>query len=214
MTEQRAVDVSGLRLLGRELADVPALLDKLWQAVIRQGPLAALHYSYDHLVRLVTGAPPPRFSRITDHLHVGGQQTAAGWARLAARGVTAVVSLRDEFDDQVAGVAPARYLYLPTVDNTPPTFADLCRGVAFIRAEAAAGGQVYVHCMLGVGRSATLAAAYLVAEGMRPEQAWQYLRLRRPFILPTPGQLAAVVEFAARYAECGARDIHETLISA
>ena len=112
------------------------------------------------------------------------------------------MSLRDEFDDRDAGVAPDRYLYLPTVDDTPPTFADLCRGVTFIRTEAAAGGQVYVHCMLGVGRSAALVAAYLVSEGMRPEEAWRFLRLRRPFIQPTPEQIKAVASFAERRAEC------------
>jgi predicted protein tyrosine phosphatase len=203
-----------LLLFARELADIPSLLAKLVNATIRGGPVAALQYSYDHLVRLATGAPPARFSRITDHVYVGGQQTAAGWQRLAARGVDSVVNLRAEFDDAAAGIAPERYLYLPTADNTPPTFADLCRGVAFLRAEAVSGRQVYVHCMLGVGRSATLAAAYLVADGLRPAEAWQYLLLRRPFIQPTASQMAAVEEFAARSAECEPVIPHELLILA
>jgi dual specificity MAP kinase phosphatase len=129
---------------------------------------------------------------------VGGQYTLAGWRRLQMRGVTAVVNLRDEFDDAEAGIAPEHYLYLPTVDDTPPTIAQLCQGVRFIHQQIDAGGQVYVHCMLGVGRSVTMVAAYLVATGMTPVGALRTIRRRRPFIQPTVGQEARLVEFAAQ----------------
>jgi protein-tyrosine phosphatase len=117
---------------------------------------------------------------------------------LQMRGVTAVVNLRDEFDDAEAGIAPEHYLYLPTVDDTPPTIAQLCQGVRFIHQQIDAGGQVYVHCMLGVGRSVTMVAAYLVATGMTPVDALRTIRRRRPFIQPTVGQEARLVEFAAQ----------------
>jgi protein tyrosine phosphatase (PTP) superfamily phosphohydrolase (DUF442 family) len=149
-------------------------------------------------VRLTTGAPPRNFSRITEHIHVGGQYTKAGWKRLQRRGITAVVNLRDEFDDAEADIAPPCYLFLPTVDDTPPSIAQLCQGVRFIRQEVQSGGQVYVHCMLGVGRSVTMVAAYLVATGMSPTTAWRTIRRRRPFIQPTVGQEARLVEFAAQ----------------
>jgi dual specificity MAP kinase phosphatase len=188
----------GWRLTRRILADLPRVLEILVREVRRKGVRVASHYTVDHVVRLSTGAPPLRYSRITPHLHVGGQFTAAGWRRLQERGVTAVVNLRDEFDDAEAGIAPERYLFLPTVDDTPPTVAQLCQGVRFIHRELQAGGQVYVHCMLGVGRSVTLVAAYLVASGMTPQEAWKCIRRRRPFIQPTVGQEARLAEFATQ----------------
>jgi protein-tyrosine phosphatase len=106
--------------------------------------------------------------------------------------------MRDEFDDAEAGIAPERYLFLPTVDDTPPTIAQLCQGVRFIHQEIDSGGEVYVHCMLGVGRSVTMVAAYFVATGMTPTNAWKAIRRRRPFIQPTIGQEARLVEFAAQ----------------
>jgi dual specificity MAP kinase phosphatase len=187
-----------VRLTLRTFADVPRILEILVREVQRKGLWVASQYAADHIVRLSAGAPPLVYSRITSHLHVGGQYTASGWQRLQKRGVTAVVNLRDEFDDAEAGIAPAHYLFLPTVDDTPPTIAQLCQGVRFIRSEIDAGGQVYVHCMLGVGRSVTLVAAYLVASGMPPSLAWKTLRRRRPFIQPTVGQEARLVEFAAQ----------------
>lgn len=188
----------GARLTLRIFADLPRILEILGREIQRKGLVIASQYTVDHVVRLSTGAPPRSYSRITPHIHLGGQYTAAGWRRLQERGVTAVVNLRDEFDDAEAGIAPERYLFLPTIDDTPPTIAQLCQGVRFIRHEIDNGGEIYVHCMLGVGRSVTMVAAYLVASGMTPPAAWKAIRRRRPFIQPTVGQEARLVEFAAQ----------------
>lgn len=121
----------GVRLTLRILADLPRVLQILGREVRRKGLLIASQYTVDHVVRLSTGAPPLVYSRITPHLHLGGQYTLSGWKRLQNRGVTAVVNLRDEFDDADAGIAPDHYLFLPTVDDTPPSIAQLCQGVRF-----------------------------------------------------------------------------------
>ncbi|MCX7682929.1 MAG: dual specificity protein phosphatase family protein [Anaerolineae bacterium] len=163
-------------------------LDILWGRLTQQGVRVTALWAADHLVRIVTGAPIRSVSQITPHLHVGGQYRRRGWKRLAARGITAVVNLRSEFDDNDAGIAPPRYLHLPTPDDTPPTLEQLEEGVAFIAAEIARGGGVYVHCGAGVGRAPTLAAAYLVSTGMTPAEAWATIRARRPFIRLKPEQ--------------------------
>jgi protein-tyrosine phosphatase len=147
------------------------------------------------IVRLVTGAPMRRVSQLTPQLHLGAQYQRRGWPILAARGITAVVNLRTEFDDNHAGIAPARYLYLPTVDNEAPTLDQLREGVAFIAAEIDRGGGVYIHCRSGVGRAATMVAAYLVSTGLTPDQAWARIREVRPFVCPTPVQRAQVESF-------------------
>jgi predicted protein tyrosine phosphatase len=137
-------------------------------------------------------------SQITPQLHVGGQYRRWGWKRLADRGITAVINMRIEFDDQAAGIAPSRYLYLPTVDDTAPTLDDLRQGVAFIQQETANGGGVFIHCASGVGRAATMAAAYLVRTGLTPEQAWARIQEVRPFIRPTDPQIAQLERFGAQ----------------
>jgi protein-tyrosine phosphatase len=148
------------------------------------------------IVRIVTGAPMRRVSQITPQLHLGAQYQRRGWPILAARGITAVVNLRAEFDDNHAGIAPARYLYLPTVDNKAPALEQLREGTAFITAEIARGGGVYVHCRSGVGRAATMAAAYLVSTGLTPDEAWARIRSVRPYVCPNPTQIAQVERFA------------------
>ena len=189
--------VATLRLL-RLLRKTPTGTRILWNRLTRQGLWVTMLWAADHAVRIVTGAPIRRVSQITPQLHVGGQYRRRGWPRLAARGVTAVVNVRAEFDDDAAGIAPPRYLHLPAADDAPPTLEQLRAGVAFIAEEVARGGAVYVHCGAGVGRAAVMAAVYLVSTGLAPEQAWARIRQVRPFVRPNPLQVAQVERFAAQ----------------
>lgn len=167
--------------------------------IIRRGFWYGVMWLSDLIVRLTVGASPERFSNISDYLHVGGQYLPRGWRRLKNRGVNAVINMRSEFDDAQAGIAPAQYLHLPTVDNTAPRLEDLREGVEFIERILKQGGEVYVHCEAGVGRAPTMAAAYLVSQGMKPTAAWDLLRDRRPFIRPTLQQVEQIEEFALLY---------------
>ena len=67
--------------------------------------------------------------------------------------------------------------------------AHLAQGVAFIEEVVAAGGKVYVHCAAGMGRAPTLAAAYLIRQGLEVAAALALIRRARPFIELTPPQL-------------------------
>jgi protein tyrosine phosphatase (PTP) superfamily phosphohydrolase (DUF442 family) len=169
----------------------------LWRRLTEQGLRVTAWWAADHAVRIVTGANLRRVSQITPHLHVGGQYRRRGWPRLVARGITAVVNLRIEFDDNDAGIAPPRYLYLPVVDDHAPTLEQLAEGVDFMAEEIARGGSVYVHCGSGIGRAATMAASYLISTGLTEDRAWAQIRSVRPFIRPTPVQVEQIKRFAA-----------------
>jgi predicted protein tyrosine phosphatase len=162
-----------------------------------QGLRTTFLWALDHAVRIVGGAPIRSLSQITPHIHLGGQHNRRGWKTLQARGVTAVVNMRIEYDDRRAGIAPARYLHLPTVDETAPSLEHLAQGVAFMADVIAGGGAVYVHCASGIGRAATLVAAYLVRQGDAPDEAWARIQAARPFVRPEPDQVAQLARFAA-----------------
>lgn len=169
----------------------------LWQRLSRQGLGITLWWAADHLIRIITGANIHRLSRITAQLHVGGQYRRRGISRMKQRGITAVVNMRKEFDDEAAGIAFPRYLHLPTVDDQAPTLEHLRMGAGFIADEVEDGGQVYVHCGSGIGRAATMAAAYLVTTGLSSDEAWAKIRQARPFIRPTEVQVKRLDEFVA-----------------
>jgi predicted protein tyrosine phosphatase len=162
-----------------------------------QGLWVTFVWAWARVYNWVVGRPVLRYSSITPQLYVGGQMNASGWRWLAARGLTADLNLRSEFDDAAHGIAPQSYLWLPTDDDHAPALEQLQAGVDFIRRNIESGGKVYVHCAGGVGRAPTMAAAYLVSTGLGVDQAWALVRATRPFVTPTPPQLAALKQFAA-----------------
>jgi len=173
-------------------------LSILWQRLTRQGVRTTAWWAADHLVRIFRGAPIRRVSEIVPGLHLGGQYRRYGWPSLKGRGITAVVNMRIEWDDRALGIAPERYLYLPTVDDEAPSLEHLRLGSEFIAEELERGGGVYVHCGSGIGRAATLVAAYLVTCGRSPEEAWAEIRRVRPFVRPSAVQIEQLEAFARR----------------
>lgn len=166
--------------------------------ITRRGPAVIFMRVAMQIARIVLGRPIYRYSEILPGVYVGGQHRKHGLASMRAQGITAVVNLRRS-DDIRRGVAPERYLHLPTTDNTAPSVDALHEGVRFIADELAAGGKVYIHCGVGVGRAPTMAAAYLVSTGLTPLQAWKTIRETRPFIWPLRGQYRIIEEYARAY---------------
>lgn len=172
---------------------------------IKTGPRAIALRWADVLHRRVIGSPIWALSAVSPNLLLGGQHYyQRGYQRLLDYGITAVVNMRRQHSDIDKGIAGPRHLQLATVDNTPPTVADLRRGVDFISAEIERGGKVYIHCAVGCGRAPTMTAAYLVSTGLHPDDALQRIRQVRPFINPTRKQKRVLAEFAEHWAERGA----------
>ncbi len=151
----------------------------------------------------LTGRLSLRYSRVTPNLYLGPQYGHKGKLALTEAGVTASMSLRQEYDDLQYGLAFDNYSYLPIEDNTAPTMEHLLEGVRFIREVINTGGTVYVHCGSGVGRAPSMVVAYLIADGMTVENAIAKVRKARPFIRILPVQQQRLEEFEKymRYTE-------------
>ena len=196
------------------LADLLKQLSSLWYGIVDQGLWVSFLGLAEFFMRFVTGAPIQSLSQITPQLHISGQHQGRGWKTLSKRGITAMVNMRTEFDDQAAGIAPPRYMHLKIIDNTPPTLEHLQAGSDFIAQELREGGKVYIHCAAGVGRAPTMAAAYLVSTGRSPADAWRQIRKVRPFIRPTAAQIAQVDAFAEKVRAQSAAPLIEAIPAA
>ena len=89
-----------------------------------------------------------------------------GYRSLAAAGVTTVVDLRAEpdraIDEATLRSFGLRTVSLPIRDGQTPTPAQIDE---FLHVVADSSGTVFLHCGAGVGRTGSMAAAYLVATG-------------------------------------------------
>jgi hypothetical protein len=150
---------------------------------------------------LLTGIPWIRFSQIQPDLYIGPQYRRLGRHKLKRLGITASINMRIEFDDAAHGLDFEQYCHLPTVDDNAPALEQLKRGVEFIHRARKEGRKVYIHCTGGIGRAPTMAAAYLIDQGMKLEEAIAAIQQVRPFINIVPEQMEQL-----RLYESGARD--------
>lgn len=137
---------------------------------------------------------------IAPGLAVGARFPMEAAARLAREhGICRVVDVRVEAhdDEEILRVHGIRLLHLPTHDTRAISQQRLRDGVAFASEGLDRGEKVLVHCQYGIGRSALLAIAVLVARGEPPLAALERAKAARPVVSPSPEQLEALVAFAA-----------------
>ena len=131
---------------------------------------------------------------ITERVALGGGiWNARNMAELAQAGVTHVLNMQIEFDDQpLAEAHGMRVLWNPTDDDFLPKPPELLkRGVEFaLDALDDPEGRLYVHCAAGVHRAPMMTLAVLCAMEWEVEAAMVLIETRRP-----------VVDFADVYVE-------------
>ncbi len=95
--------------------------------------------------------------------------------------VTLVIDLTSEFGEPFGLRTGHAYLCLPALDNAAPNPTAFREAV---QKAASWEGTIYVHCALGHGRSALVAAAVLMARGLAadPEEAFARVRQARPAV--------------------------------
>jgi len=133
-------------------------------------------------------------SQITSQIYLGGAISKEEWHQLRRKGVSVKVSLqreqRDEIDDADC------LLRIPVADLTPPTLDQIIMSVSLIESAVKVGKKVLIHCKEGIGRSAVIAAAYLVKSGMSVSRALRLLRKARPQVGPNWSQIQVLKDYA------------------
>lgn len=113
----------------------------------------------------------PRLDTVAPGLLRGGQPTEKGFARLKGLGVTMVVNLRLEDDEEEPlvrklGMTP---VWLPMPDTASPTADQVAKLHELI---SRPGEKVYVHCSAGIFRTGTMVASWRIKQGLTFDAAF------------------------------------------
>ncbi len=110
--------------------------------------------------------PIQNFAEVDDRLWRGAAPTKEAMVALAAGGVRTLIDLRAEkgveTHDALGNHLGIKRIHLPLRDGQAPTRRQVER---FLEAVEDSPRRVFVHCGAGVGRTGTMAAAYLVTTG-------------------------------------------------
>ncbi len=107
----------------------------------------------------------PAWREVAPGVLLGRKLNARESASLIGEGELAVLDLTAESNAPAAFRERARYRNLPLLDLVPPRPEHLREALAFLREQRAADRRVFVHCQLGLQRSAWIAAHWLVESG-------------------------------------------------
>jgi predicted protein tyrosine phosphatase len=112
-----------------------------------------------------------------------------------ALGIDAVVSLHTPDPGEHASweTLGIRFVAYPTVDWEEISAERFAAVVAAVTSHQESGRRVLLHCIAGLNRAPTFAAALLsLRDAMTPDEAVQRIRQVRPAIAPTEDQLRSL----------------------
>ena len=117
-------------------------------------------------------------------------------AYLEQEDIRLLISLTEETPDRhTLSTHSIEQAHISVPDFTAPTLSQMAEFVGLVEDSVASGDPVGVHCTAGLGRSGTMAAAYLVSTGVSASEAISTIRGLRPGSIETEAQEEAIRNF-------------------
>ena len=138
---------------------------------------------------------PPDIAWIEPGFGIGCRPFAAQRAAIRGLGVDTVITLHAPNDAEAAGwtASGVELLAFPTRDVVGIPVDRFDAVVDAVLAQREAGRTVLLHCLAGINRAPTVAAAVLCRrDGLSVAEALARVRAARPSASPTPEQLASL----------------------
>jgi len=142
---------------------------------------------------------------IVNRLYLGNLAAAGDEAKLTELGITHVLSILEITPDIPDTIGKDNHLHIQLNDTSgSDILRHLEQTTEFITSALGenAKNKVLVHCLMGISRSATVVAAYLVAtRKMTGADAIVYLQRKRTVVCPNLGFRQQLDEYARKYVD-------------
>ncbi|EJD74753.1 tyrosine-protein phosphatase vhp-1 [Loa loa] len=142
-------------------------------------------------------------TQILPFLYLGSQQDAMDSSLLSKYGIKYVINLSVNCPKPDALNQDDHFMRIPINDTYQakllPHFDDAFK---FLDKVCERGSVALIHCLAGISRSPTLAIAYMMRRNnWTSEQAYRYVKERRPSISPNFNFMGQLLEYEARLRE-------------
>lgn len=126
---------------------------------------------------------------VYERLFVSG--TIENYKELEQNNIKTVINMKSEEHDTISTLTKMNiaYYYIPISDWGQPRSDQI--GTLFDIWDSVEG-NVLLHCAVGRGRSACMALAIMVHEGMDIKEAVKQIRERRPIVTMLPAQIGKI----------------------
>ena len=133
---------------------------------------------------------------IIDNIYLGGNDAASDENYLKQYNITTVINCAEEI---VSVYKDIKYLELNLYDSfNQPLFPKFEVAYKFIKKNSK--NNILIHCALGVSRSASLVAFYLMKEkGWDYDTCYNYMKERRPIVDPNSNFVGQLREYYDKY---------------
>ena len=133
---------------------------------------------------------------IIDNIYLGGNDAASDENYLKQYNITTVINCAEEI---VSVYKDIKFLELNLYDSfNQPLFPKFEVAYKFIKKNSK--NNILIHCALGVSRSASLVAFYLMKEkGWDYDTCYNYMKERRPIVNPNSNFVGQLREYYDKY---------------
>ncbi|CAM4572027.1 unnamed protein product [Lepidochelys olivacea] len=135
-------------------------------------------------------------TRILPHLYLGSQKDVLNKDLMTQNGISYVLNASNSCP-KPDFICDSHFMRIPINDNYCEKLLPwLDKSIEFIDKAKVSSGQVMVHCLAGISRSATIAIAYIMKTmGMSSDDAYRFVKDRRPSISPNFNFLGQLLEY-------------------
>ena len=133
---------------------------------------------------------------IIDNIYLGGNDAASDENYLKQYNITTVINCAEEI---VSVYKDIKFLELNLYDSfNQPLFPKFEVAYKFIKKNSK--NNILIHCALGVSRSASLVAFYMMKEkGWDYDTCYNYMKERRPIVNPNSNFVGQLREYYDKY---------------
>ncbi|XP_005001905.1 dual specificity protein phosphatase 8 [Cavia porcellus] len=140
--------------------------------------------------------PSVGLTRILPHLYLGSQKDVLNKDLMTQNGISYVLNASNSCP-KPDFICESHFMRIPINDNYCEKLLPwLDKSIEFIDKAKLSSCQVIVHCLAGISRSAAIAIAYIMKTmGMSSDDAYRFVKDRRPSISPNFNFLGQLLEY-------------------